>query len=158
MKGETLCFYEEFDDMLYGWPHNNSNRIITHLGDPSNYKLQGERVYCLFLLLLLLLLFCVIFLFYLVFDFMFFNILWDILRDVIFVLDKGIHHGNLRRKNVVIKEGRAKLICISNDHHIGGLIDFTNFMKSILAKERVQFRIRDFDDFLSLLEGSHFSR
>ena len=96
--------------------------------------------------------------FCIVFDFMFFNILRDILRDVIFVLDKGIHHGNFKRKNVVIKEGRTKLICISNDHHISGLIAFTDFMRSILAKEKVQFRTRDFDDVLSLLEGSHFSR
>ena len=76
------------------------------------------------------------FFFCIVFDFMFFNILRDILRGVILVRDKGIHLGNLKRKNVVIKEGRAKLICISNDHHISGLIAFSNFMRSILAEKK----------------------
>ena len=43
VRGETLCFYEEFNDTLYGWLHNNSNRIITHSGHPSKEFLQIAR-------------------------------------------------------------------------------------------------------------------
>ncbi|KAL6314441.1 hypothetical protein AAG906_025926 [Vitis piasezkii] len=46
VKGETLCFYEEFNDTLYGWLHNNSNRIITHSGHPSKEFLQVARRRC----------------------------------------------------------------------------------------------------------------
>ena len=102
--------------------------------------------------------FFLFFIFVFVFDVMCFNIPRDILRCVIFVLDKSIHRGNLKTKNLVIKEGKAILICVSNDHRISGLIAFLDFMRSILAKKGVQFRTGDFDDFLSLLKGSHFSR
>ena len=105
VEWKTLCFYEEFDDTLHGWLRKRRNRIVTHSGDPSKEFLQIARWESILFVVVIIIIIVILhhIFFCIVFDFMFFNILRDILRDVIFVLGKHIHHGNLNTKNVVIK-------------------------------------------------------